>query len=117
VKPDEMTIGELRKFMRKIKESGGEVYRWMTDYHLRIAFPLGNVIIVLLSVPLVYNRRKKSLAVGFGYSLAIAFVYFGIVKLGQTIGQNGSAPPILAAWMGNLIMVIFGAFETILVRK
>jgi lipopolysaccharide export system permease protein len=117
VKPDEMTIGELQKFMRRVRESGGEVYRWSTDFHLRIAFPLSNVIIVLLSVPLVYNRRKKSLTVGFGFSLTISFFYFGIVKLGQTIGQNGAVPPFFAAWMGNLIMVIFGFFETLMIRK
>ena len=71
VKPDEMSFVELLRFVRRVQETGGEVYRWMTDLHLRIAFPFSNFIIIFFSVPLVYNRRKRSLSVGFGISLVI----------------------------------------------
>jgi len=117
IKPDEMTFGELLHFIKDVRKSGGEVHQWMTDLHLRIAFPLSNFIIVLFSVPLAYNRRKKSLAIGFGISLLVCFFYFGLVKMGQTMGENGSIPPLLSAWLGNILMGTAGVFDLINTRK
>jgi len=117
VTPDEMGFRELLRFVERVRQSGGEVQRWMTDLHLRIAFPLSNLIVVLLSVPLAYNRRKKSLAVGFGISLLVCFFYFGLVKMGQTLGQKGNMHPMLAAWLGNGIMGICGIIDLTRARK
>lgn len=111
-RPDEMSYRELLRFIRRVRQAGGEVHQWLTDLHIRIAFPLGNLIIVLFSVPITYNRRKRSLIIGFGVSLAVCFFYFGIVKTGQTMGQKGSVHPLLAAWMGNIIMTA-GSFVNI----
>ncbi len=117
VRPDEMDFNELKYFIQLIRKSGGEVYRWLTDYYLRLSFPLSNIIIVLFSIPLAYNRRHKSLAVGFGLSLVICFFYFGLVKMGQTLGQNGSIPPLIGAWIGNVIMGTIGVSYLFAVRK
>jgi len=117
VKPEQMDMRELQRFIRKVRAFGGEVHQWMTDYYLRVSFPLSNVMIVLFALPLVYNRRKKSLTIGFFICLAITFFYFGIVKLGQTIGQNGGMHPILAAWLGNSIMWAGGVINLIKTRK
>lgn len=117
IQPDEMDFNELRYFIGLIRKSGGEVYRWLTDYYVRIAFPISNLIIVLFSIPLAYNRRKKSLAIGFGLSLVVCFFYFGLVKMGQTLGQNGSIPPLVGAWIGNVIMASVGISYLFVVRK
>jgi lipopolysaccharide export system permease protein len=117
LRPDELSLGELRQFILRIKASQGDVQQWMTDLHVRFAFPLGNIIIVLLSVPIAYNRRKKSLAVGFGISLVVSFSYFGIVKIGQVLGHKGIIHPMAAAWMGNLVMGAGGIVELLKTRK
>ncbi len=117
VRPDEMNFGELKHFIQRIRQSGGEVYRWLTDYYLRISFPINNMIIVLFSIPLAYNRRKKSLAVGFGLSLIVCFVFFGMIKVGQTLGQNGHISPVIGAWAGNIIMGVGGMIYLFSVRK
>lgn len=117
IRPDEMNFNELKHFIFRIRQSGGEVYRWLTDYYLRISFPLNNMIIVLFSIPLAYNRRKKSLAVGFGLSLIVCFVFFGMIKVGQTLGQNGHISPMIGAWAGNGIMSVAGVIYLFSVRK
>jgi lipopolysaccharide export system permease protein len=117
IKPDEMRFLELHRFIRKIRQSRGEVKRWLTDFYMRIAFPVSNLFIILLAAPLSYNRRKKSLAIGFGISLMICFFFFGLIKLGQTLGQNESLPPLLAAWLGNVLAAAGGVINTISTRK
>lgn len=100
-KPDEMGIIELWQFIQKVKKIRGEIDRWLTAFHMRIAFHFSNLMIILLGLPLVYNRRKKSLAVGFGIGLGICFIFYGLIKLGQTLGENSQMAPFLAAWWGN----------------
>lgn len=117
IKPDEMRFLELWRFIQKVRNSKGEVQRWLTDFHMRIAFPVSNLFIVLLAAPLSYNRRKKSLAVGFGLCLIICFLFFGFIKLGQTLGQNNSMPPIMAAWLGNGVAAVCGMINSISTRK
>jgi lipopolysaccharide export system permease protein len=117
VKPEQMDIPNLMRFISRVKESGGKIHQWQTDLHSRIAFPFSNVIIILLSAPLAYNRRKKSLAVGFGMSLAICFIYFGLIKMGQTLGHGGVLDPVTAAWLGNAIMAAAGVAGMAMTRK
>ncbi len=117
VKPDEMGYRELYEFIQRVERLGGGTDRWMTDLHMRIAFPLSCFIIILFSAPMAYNRRKKSLAIGFGLSLIVCFFYFGLIKLGESLGYNGTLPPFLAAWLGNGIMIIGGIINTTQTRK
>lgn len=117
VKPEEMTIKELLWFLNRIRQSGGKVHQWLTQLNLRISYPVSNAIIILFSIPFVYNRRKKSLAVGFGISLGICFIYFGLIKIGQTMGENGGINPFWGAWLGNIIMGVGGVFNLIKTRK
>lgn len=117
LKPEEMGIQDLYRFMQRIRRAGGRIQKWQTDFQMRFSFPVSNVFIVLLSVPLAYNRRKKSLVVGFGISLVICFFYFGIIKLGQSMGHNGSLNPWIGAWLGNIIACFTGIFNLWLARK
>ena len=117
ITPDEMNISELIHFIQRIRLLGGEVHVWLTDIHLRVAFPLSNLIIVLFSLPMAYGRRKKSLAIGFGISLAACFFYFGLVKLGQTIGHKGGLHPFISAWLGNGVMGFCGMLSILMTRK
>jgi lipopolysaccharide export system permease protein len=115
--PKEMSFHELRWFVQRVIQSGGEVQKWRTELYLRISYPLGSVIIILLSVPFVYNRRKKNIAIAFGISLGMCFFYFGVMKVCQTLGENGSIPPIIAAWFGNGVMGLGGTVNLLKVRK
>jgi lipopolysaccharide export system permease protein len=117
IKPDEMDILSLKRFISRVGESGGKVHRWKTDLYSRIAFPFSSLIIILLSTPLAYNMRKKNLAVGFGMSLAICFVYFGVMKIGQTMGHGGQLGPCAAAWLGNTVMTACGVGGLVMTRK
>jgi len=115
--PEELSLFELRRFINRIQQSGQEVNQWMTDYYMRAAFPFANLFIVLISVSLAYNRRKRSLTIGFGIALMIIFFYFGLIKLGQTMGHNGSLSPLIGAWIGNGVACVLGCVNLVAVRK
>jgi len=107
--PDELTFPQLQHYTARVRESGATVSEYDTELHLRVAFPLANAIIVLLASSLAVQMRRGGIALGFGFSLAIAFAYWCLVRAGQVLGNNGTLPPIAGAWLGNVVFIILGA--------
>ncbi|RKZ28536.1 hypothetical protein DRQ29_01735 [bacterium] len=110
-KPEEMGIVELSKFIAKIKKSGIEPKREETDLWMKFAYPLVNIIVVILGIPLVFKQRKGSYIYGFGQSFFIAFLYLAALRAGQTLGYNGTLSPWFAAFAGN---ILFGSVGIVL---
>lgn len=115
--PEEMSYGELQKFIDEVARNGGNPERWLVDLYLKISFPLANFIIVLFGAPLAAGKVRSGGAVGVAMSLVICFLYFGTVKTSQSMGQNGTLDPLLAAWLGNLIFLAAGAVILVKARK
>jgi len=115
--PEEMSYSELEQFIKDVKSNGGNPERWLVDLYLKVSFPFANFIIVLFGAPLAVGRLRSSGAVGVALTLVIAFLYFGTVKTGQTLAQNGTIEPLLGAWMGDTIFFVAGLFVLIRARK
>jgi lipopolysaccharide export system permease protein len=105
---EHMTYRELGEHIEKVRRSGGDVERYMTDLYFKFSYPLAGSIFVLLGIAFSSGKRKQSIATGFGLTLLISFVYYGVLRIGQTLGYNGVLPPLLAAELGNLIFLVIG---------
>lgn len=102
---------ELLRFARRVRESGGETQKHMTNFHLRASYPLSGLIMVLLGAGLGMRViRGGNIAVGIGISLAVGFAYFALIRFGQALGYNGTLPPAVAAWIGNVVFLGLAAF-------
>ncbi|UCG53132.1 MAG: LPS export ABC transporter permease LptG [Candidatus Latescibacterota bacterium] len=109
VDQENMNFKELRSYIDKVKRSGGSVERYLTDLYFKFSYPLAGSIFVLLGIALSSGKRKQSIATGFGLTLLISFLYYGVLRIGQTLGYNGVVPPLLAAELGNIVFLIIGA--------
>ncbi len=100
---EEMSYKELKAFIQEVRTNGGDPNQWLVDLYLKISVPFASFIIVLFGAPLSSRKRRGGAMTGFGISLAICFVYFGIVKTFQAMGHNGHIQPFFAAWVANFI--------------
>jgi len=116
-KPDEMTLSELREHVHRTRASGGDVRRLRVDEHIRWAFPFSCVIVILLGAPLTGAIRRGGHALGFGLALLVGFVYYVLLEFGKTFGYKGTVPPMLAAWLPNLVFTALGAVGLWKTRK
>ncbi len=105
---DNMNFTQLRSQIDKVRKSGGAVERQLTDLYFKFSYPLAGSIFVLLGIALSSGKRKQSIATGFGLTLLISFVYYGVLRVGQTLGYNGLLPPFLGAQAGNLLFLMVG---------
>jgi len=108
--PDEMSFAQLRRYAQRVRQSGSTVERYETEIQLRFAFPLVSLVVILIGSSLAVQIRRGGIALGFGISLGIAFAYWSLIRAGQVLGNNGTLPPLLAAWLGNLVFLGLGTF-------
>lgn len=112
--PQALSYPALQRYIDRLRQSGSRVQKYLTELHLKIAFPLTNFIVVLIGGALSVRVRRGGLAVAFGLSVFISFLYYALIRTGQSLGHSGQLPPVLAAWAGN---IVFAAIGLDLVRR
>ncbi|MCD6161951.1 MAG: LptF/LptG family permease [candidate division Zixibacteria bacterium] len=116
-KPRDTRFFELIKTIQLKKWMGQETSRDKVELYLKISFPFINFIIIILGIPLAANPRRSGGSVGFGISIIVSFIYFVLLRAGQSFGYNQNLPPLLAATIGNLIFLAVGTVLFIKARK
>jgi len=112
--PEEMTRGEMLQRIAEIKRCNGD-YKWLeVEYNLRYAFPFSCIIFAILAVPFAIRPQRSSTSVGFGISLLVIFAYYTVMMASTTGGNMGKIPPVLAAWLPNILFMVVDFF---LIRK
>ena len=106
--------------LRKIKDKeivGEPAHKDWVELYLKITFPFANFILVLIGIPLAANPRRSGPSVGFGLSIIISFIFFVLIRTGQSLGNNGKIPPLLAASVGDIFFLLVGAALFFKARK
>jgi lipopolysaccharide export system permease protein len=107
-KPDEMNALELRNYIERLRASGARVENYLVDLHMKLAFLLVCVIVVMIGAALATRLRMQGAALGFGLSVAISFLYYGLMRATQALGHNGAMHPYVAAWSADTLFGIVG---------
>jgi lipopolysaccharide export system permease protein len=107
-KPEAMDYRELRRYILTQSNAGEDIDRLWVDLHVKASFPWANFVIILLGGALSASKRRISMAAGFGLTVAIAFVYLIFLRLGLSLGHNHTLPPLLAAWVANIVFFVVG---------
>lgn len=108
--PKEMTIKELKTHIKIREREFVSTNALQVELHQRLAIPLASLIFTLIGAPLGLQPHRSSSSIGLGLSIVIIFVYYSIMTLSTAIGQSGTIPPVLGAWLPNLLMIAFGAW-------
>lgn len=109
-----MNMRELRDYIKRFEHSGAAkaLNNLRVDLHQKIAFPFGNIVIVLVGLPLamVTGRRKALTFSSLGISMAIGFFFYVLNAVGLALGKGGLFPPMLSAWVAPLIFFFLAIY-------
>lgn len=108
--PEEMNFLELKKYAMRLKRSGGDYIQYLVELHYKLSFPFTSFIIILFGAPLAANLRKTGFAISFTASLTICFVYWGVIQIFRSFGQNGVLPPSISLWIPNILFLSGGIY-------
>jgi lipopolysaccharide export system permease protein len=104
---EEMNVGALLDYIRKIEREGYDATRYRVDLHAKTAFPWVCLIMALVGsgIALRGRTREGGLAAGFAYGIATAFLYWGCYSFCLSLGYGGLLPPFAAAWAANFLFM------------
>ena len=105
------TSPELKDYITKQRNRGSSnVVQYEVEYHKRIASSFASFILTTIGVSLSSRKRKGGMGLYLGIGLALSFTYIMFQTVSATFAINANTPPILAAWIPNIVFVFIAYF-------
>ena len=105
------TSPELRRYISKQQERGSSnVVQYEVEYHKRIASSFASFILTIIGASLSARKRKGGMGLYLGIGLALSFGYIMLQTVSATFAINASTPPIIAAWIPNILYVFIAYY-------
>lgn len=105
------TSPELHDYISKqINRGSGNVVRYQVEYHKRIASSFASFILTIIGLSLSSRKRKGGMGMYLGIGLALSFFYILLQTISASFAINAGSPPIIAAWMPNILFAIVAYF-------
>ena len=98
----QLPLWDLSRVIQGLEASGANVERLRTAWHSKISYAFTIVVMALMAMVLV--SVSENLYMNVGVSLLLAFLLYGMHVVGVSAGQKGVMPPVVAAWMGNIVL-------------
>jgi lipopolysaccharide export system permease protein len=114
---EEMSILEIYRYVKKRARAGEDVAKEEVELNYRFSFPLITVILLIICLPLSVALKKGGVAIGLGISIILAFVYWGLIQSCRAYGVAGLMPPILAAWLPNMIYAFIAVVMALGIKR
>jgi len=110
INPEDMSYFQLSSFINKLKNKGLNYNRWLVNKHFKTAFAFSPLIMVLFGIALSIQSPRSSSMNGVGLSIIVIFMYYLLIKFGQSLGYNNIINPFLSVWMVNIIFLSIGTY-------
>ncbi len=98
------TSPELKRYISKQKNRGSSnVVQYEVEFHKRIASCFASFILTIIGASLSARKRKGGMGLYLGIGMALSFTYILLQTVSSTFAINADTPPMLAAWMPNIL--------------
>lgn len=105
------TSPELLRYISKQKDRGsGNVVQYEVEYHKRIAACFASFILTIIGASLSARKRKGGMGLYLGIGMALSFSYILLQTISSTFAINADTPPVLAAWIPNLLYFVIAYY-------
>jgi lipopolysaccharide export system permease protein len=114
--PEHMRYGELKRYVRDLKESGQQVPELEVQLYNKISYPVISLVMCLVALPFAFRLGRHGALYGIGLSVVLGLVFMATFALCTTLGEAGALPPLVAVWSPNLLFGFFAVYLFLGVR-
>jgi lipopolysaccharide export system permease protein len=113
-----MTVPEAGNYIAVLRRTGaGELGKPLVAYYNKFSYPLANLLLTLISVPLAARRRRGGQTARIALGLLTAFMYLALQKLTEPFGYAGDLSPMTTAWLPHAVFAVVALVMLWAVRK
>ena len=106
-----LTSPELKRYISKQQERGSSnVVQYEVEYYKRIATSFASFILTIIGASLSSRKRKGGMGMYLGIGLALSFTYILLQTISATFAINADTPPMLAAWIPNILYIFIAYY-------
>jgi len=110
--PETLNFHDLRQQIRELRAGGGdssEIRNAEVGLWFKTSLPFACLIFGLVGAPLGMRPPRSAKFSGSVWALPIMLGYYVIYMSMSSLATSGGVPPILAAWLPNLLGLVVGA--------
>ncbi|HEX2953189.1 MAG TPA: LptF/LptG family permease [Bacillota bacterium] len=109
-KSSEMSFWELSRYIHFGAISQKEKRKLLVDLYVKSSMPFASFFLALMGAPIGLRPQRRSASVGFGLSISFLLLYYFLFVVGSYLGGS-ILPPILGAWLQNILTGAFGIYQ------
>jgi len=106
----EMSLNELRKYLKDETKKDIIYYRALMDYHRKFSIPVACLVLGLLALPLGFQSMITKRSYGLGFGLLFFLLYYLLLTVGWGFGESGACPPVIGVWIPNILLGSIGFY-------
>jgi LPS export ABC transporter permease LptG/LPS export ABC transporter permease LptF len=104
----EMSVTELRARAAELRARGIFPHNQLFEIHKKYSIPAACLVFGLIGLALGATNRRDGKLASFVIGVAIIFVYYILLWLGQALAKGQVLAPWLAAWLPNITLGALG---------
>jgi lipopolysaccharide export system permease protein len=108
--PEEMSYWQLKRYAEMVGREGYNNTRYLVDMHIKVAFPFITLVLLMIGMPLALTLKRGGTPLAVSLGMAVSFLYLLTLGISRSLGLSGVLPPLLAAWLANLIFSLVGVY-------
>jgi lipopolysaccharide export system permease protein len=106
--PEDMSYQQLKTYAETVGNEGYDNTTYLVDLNLKLSFPLISLVLCILGIPLALGLRSGRIPLAVSIGVGLCFVYMLAVGFSRSLGLSGILPPLLSAWIPNLLFILAG---------
>lgn len=114
--PEQMRYGELKDYIRELRESGQAVPELQVELQNKIALPVASLIMALVALPFAFRLGRQGALYGIGISIVLGITFMAFFAFFSKLGEAGALPPAVAVWSPSAVFALLSGYLFLGVR-
>jgi lipopolysaccharide export system permease protein len=111
---EEMNFKELYAYIQAVKFEGYDATLYRVNFHAKFTILLVCVLFSIFGTGIAVKRRvREGLWITIAHGIGMFFLYWVSQSVCLSLGYGGQIPPIIAAWIANIVFFGLGLFYLI----
>jgi len=108
---EQLTTPELYTYINRQKDRGiGQIQAFEIEFHKRFASIASAFILTIIGASLSSRKVKGGMGLNIGIGLLLSVSYILFMTISSTFAVSGMVPPIVAAWIPNILFSLIAAY-------